>query len=139
MTTSFSEQVIDFLNLYYAKPTELLNVVYIVVAIFAALIGLTNFIKYPNVINQEITVTIIMILMVLALMAIPRLAGRTNKKVIELKKLVMIYRTYVDSFDILIKQDLLNSIDLAFTNKNNEAFEKCKKILKLQNGGAPVN
>ncbi|MEO9307474.1 MAG: hypothetical protein ABI342_04070 [Nitrososphaera sp.] len=126
----FSDFLVDYVDKYYIKTTEMFNIVSIIIGMFIGLIAISNYVpNFPWFLPKEGVVIIILILMIVGLKFAPRSGVKTNRKVLEIKRCIMIDPQHVDNLDSSKRVELLNQLDLVFERKDEKALERCKNIL----------
>lgn len=126
----FSDSLVDYVDKFYIKPSEMINVIYIIIGIFLGFIAISSSVeKFPSFLPKEIVLIIILVLMMICLNMASRASAKTNKKVLEIKRYVMIDPQHVNNLDSSSRSELLNQLDLTFTKKDEKALENCKNIL----------
>lgn len=126
----FSDFLVDYVDKFYTKPSEMFSVIYIVMGMFLGLIAISNSIeKFPSFFTKETLLVIILILMIIGFRQVSQSGSKTNKNVLLIKRLIMINPQHVDSLDSSSRSDLLNQLDLVFTKKDEKALENCKSTL----------
>ena len=126
----FSDFLVDYVDKYYIKPSEMFNIVSIIIGMFIGLIAISNYIPtFPWFLPKEAVIVIILSVMIAGLRFAPRSGVKTNRKVLEIKRCIMIDPQYVDNLDRSRRAELLNHLDRLFEKKDEKALESCKNIL----------
>ena len=130
ISVDFSDFLVDYVDKYYIKPSEMFNIVSLIIGMFIGLIAISNYIQnFPWFLSKEVVIIIILSLMIVGLKFAPRSGVKTNRKVLEIKRCVMIDPPYVNNLDSSKRVELLNHLDLTFEKKDEKALEICKNIL----------
>lgn len=126
----FSDFLLDYVDNYYTKPSEMFNIISVIIGAFIGLIAISNYIqKFPWYLPQGLVIIIILILMIVGLKMVPRSGTKTNKKVNAIKRWIMINPQHVNNLASSPREELLNQLDLVFEKKDENALENCKNIL----------
>lgn len=126
----FSDFLVDYVDKYYIKPSEMFNIVSIIIGMFIGLIAISNYIpNFPWFLPKEVVIIIILSLMIVGLKLAPRSGMKTNRRVLAIKRCIMIDPQHVNNLDSSSRVELLNQLDLIFEKKDEKALESCKNIL----------
>ncbi|SHO44264.1 hypothetical protein NSIN_20282 [Nitrosotalea sinensis] len=130
---NFSEILLQYMQKYYTKPHETINLLFAMIAGFAALsaIIITLSEKIPDALSRIIAITFTPIMLLIAVLYVGKKAPKENKKVLEIEHAIMLNHDIIDGFNPLKRRRVLELIHPSLTEKNTD--DKFNELMNILN------
>lgn len=133
----FSEVLLQYVQKYYTKPHEIINLIFAIIAGLAALSAtiITLSDKMSDGLSHILAITFTPVMLLGIVLYIGRNSPKENKKVLEVEHAIILNHDIIDGFNPLKRKRVFELINPSFTEKNTD--DKFKELMDMLNSRTP--